>query len=42
MMDAVLSEIDKSAPDAMTQARKGIEEYAVECSIVESLGFGNA
>src|SRR5258706_12044346 len=35
MMDAVLSEIDKSAPDAMTQARKGIEEYAVECSIVK-------
>ena len=35
MMDSVLSEIDKSAPDAMTQARKGIEEYAVECSIVK-------
>jgi butyryl-CoA dehydrogenase len=35
MMDAVLSEIDKSAVDAMTQARKGIEEYAVECSIVK-------
>ena len=35
MMDSVLSEIDKSASDAMTQARKGIEEYAVECSIVK-------
>src|SRR6266852_5800402 len=35
MMDTVLSEIDKSAPDAMTQSRKGIEEYAVECSIVK-------
>jgi len=35
MMDSVLSEIDKSAPDAMTQARKGIEGYAVECSIVK-------
>ena len=35
MMDSVLSEIDKSAADAMTQARKGIEEYAVECSIVK-------
>ena len=35
MMDNVLSEIDKSAVDAMTQARKGIEEYAVECSIVK-------
>ncbi len=35
LMDSVLSEIDKSAADAMQQARKGIEEYAVECSIIK-------
>ncbi len=35
MMDVALSEIDKSAADAMTQVRKGIEEYAVECSIIK-------
>jgi butyryl-CoA dehydrogenase len=35
MIDVALSSIDKSAPDAATQMRKGIEEYAVECSIIK-------
>jgi butyryl-CoA dehydrogenase len=35
MMDAALSAVDKSAPDAMQQVRKAIEEYAVECSIIK-------
>ena len=35
MIDAALSGIDKSAGDAATQIRKGIEEYAVECSIIK-------
>jgi alkylation response protein AidB-like acyl-CoA dehydrogenase len=35
MIDAALSGIDKSAPDASTQIRKAIEEYAVECSIIK-------
>ena len=38
MIDAALSEIDKNAPDAATQLRKGIEEYAVECSILKVWG----
>lgn len=38
MLDAALSEIDKSAPDAIQQVRKGIEEYAVECSIIKVWG----
>ncbi len=38
MMDAALSEIDKNAPDATQQIRKGIEEYAVECSIIKVWG----
>jgi len=35
MIDAALADIDKKAPDAPTQLRKGIEEYAVECSIAK-------
>src|SRR5882724_9495479 len=38
MIDVALSEIDKNAPDAPTQMRKGIEEYAVECSILKVWG----
>jgi alkylation response protein AidB-like acyl-CoA dehydrogenase len=38
MMDAALSEIDKSSADANAQIRKGIEEYAVECSIAKVWG----
>ena len=35
MMDAALSGIDKSTPDAAKQTLKAIEEYAVECSIIK-------
>jgi alkylation response protein AidB-like acyl-CoA dehydrogenase len=35
MMDAALSEVDKSGADAMKEIRKAIEEYAVECSIIK-------
>jgi butyryl-CoA dehydrogenase len=35
MIDTALAEIDKSSADAMVQARKAIEEYAVECSIIK-------
>lgn len=38
MLDAALSNIDKSAPDAARQICKGIEEYAVECSILKVWG----
>jgi butyryl-CoA dehydrogenase len=38
MMDALLSEIDSSSPDAAKQQRKAIEEYAVECSILKVWG----
>src|SRR5207302_4190140 len=38
MMDVALSEVDKSAADAMQQIRKAIEEYAVECSIISVWG----
>jgi butyryl-CoA dehydrogenase len=38
MMDVALDEVDKSAPDAMKETRKAIEEYAVECSIVKVWG----
>ena len=38
MMDALLSEIDKSGADAMKETRKAIEEYAVECSIIKVWG----
>jgi alkylation response protein AidB-like acyl-CoA dehydrogenase len=35
MMDAALSEVDKSGADAIKETRKAIEEYAVECSIIK-------
>jgi len=35
MMDAALSEVDKSGSDAIKETRKAIEEYAVECSIIK-------
>src|SRR4051812_6016215 len=38
MIESALGDIDKSAPDASTQIRKGIEEYAVECSILKVWG----
>ena len=38
MMDAALSEVDKSAADAAKQTLKAIEEYAVECSIIKVWG----
>jgi alkylation response protein AidB-like acyl-CoA dehydrogenase len=38
MMDAALSEVDKSAADAAKETRKAIEEYAVECSIIKVWG----
>src|SRR3954466_13615387 len=38
MMDAALSEVDKSASDAARQTLKAIEEYAVECSIIKVWG----
>jgi len=38
MMDAALSEIDKTSADAPKDTRKAIEEYAVECSIIKVWG----
>jgi len=38
MMDAALSEVDKSSADALKDTRKAIEEYAVECSIIKVWG----
>jgi butyryl-CoA dehydrogenase len=38
MMDVLLGSLDKSASDAAHQARKAIEEYAVECSILKVWG----
>ena len=38
MIDAALRDIDKHSPDASTEIRKGIEEYAVECSILKVWG----
>ncbi|GAC1438453.1 MAG: acyl-CoA dehydrogenase family protein [Terriglobales bacterium] len=38
MMDAALSEIDKSSPEAAKETRRAIEEYAVECSIIKVFG----
>ena len=38
MMDVVLGDIDKNAPDAAKQIRDGIEEYAVECSALKVWG----
>jgi butyryl-CoA dehydrogenase len=38
MIEAALAEVDKNAPNASEQIRKGIEEYAVECSILKVWG----
>jgi butyryl-CoA dehydrogenase len=38
MMDVALNEVDKSGAEAMKEARKAIEEYAVECSIIKVWG----
>ena len=38
MIDTALAAIDKTSPDAAREIRKGIEEYAVECSIVKVWG----
>lgn len=38
MIETALAEIDKKSPEASTQIRKGIEEYAVECSILKVWG----
>lgn len=38
LIDAALSDIDKNAPNASELIRKGIEEYAVECSILKVWG----
>jgi alkylation response protein AidB-like acyl-CoA dehydrogenase len=38
MIDAAMSEIDKTAADAYKQIAKNIEEYAVECSIMKVYG----
>jgi butyryl-CoA dehydrogenase len=38
MIDAALSEIDRNSADAYKQIGKGIEEYAVECSILKVWG----
>jgi butyryl-CoA dehydrogenase len=38
MIDAAMSDIDKTAADAYKQTAKNIEEYAVECSILKVYG----
>ena len=38
MIEAALSDIDRNASDAYKQIGKGIEEYAVECSILKVWG----
>jgi alkylation response protein AidB-like acyl-CoA dehydrogenase len=38
LMDAALSEVDKTAADAAKQTLKAIEEFAVECSIIKVWG----
>ncbi|HVZ60005.1 MAG TPA: acyl-CoA dehydrogenase family protein, partial [Terriglobales bacterium] len=38
MMDAALAGVDKAGPGASLEIRKGIEEYAVECSIIKVWG----
>jgi butyryl-CoA dehydrogenase len=38
MIDAALANIDKNSPEASREIRKGIEEYAVECSIAKVWG----
>jgi alkylation response protein AidB-like acyl-CoA dehydrogenase len=35
LIDRILESVDKKSPDAQKQALKGIEEYAVECSIIK-------
>jgi alkylation response protein AidB-like acyl-CoA dehydrogenase len=35
LIDSVLHNVDRSAPDADAMMLKGIEEYAVECSIIK-------
>jgi Acyl-CoA dehydrogenases len=35
LIDSVLHNVDRSAPDAEAMMLKGIEEYAVECSIIK-------
>ncbi len=35
LIDSILGNLDKGAPDAGMMALKGIEEYAVECSIIK-------
>ncbi len=35
LIDSVLQNIDKNSPDASVLTLKGIEEYAVECSIIK-------
>jgi butyryl-CoA dehydrogenase len=38
MMDAALAGVNKAGPAASLEIRKGIEEYAVECSIIKVWG----
>src|SRR5258707_3092397 len=38
MMDAALSEVDKSAADAAKQPFKAIEDYVIKCSIIKVCG----
>ncbi|HEV2988800.1 MAG TPA: acyl-CoA dehydrogenase family protein [Candidatus Angelobacter sp.] len=38
MIDVALSDIDKNSPDVYKQTAKGIEEYAIECSILKVWG----
>ncbi len=38
MIDSAMSEIDKNSPDVYKETAKGIEEYAVECSILKVFG----
>ncbi len=35
LIDSILQNIDKKMPDAGNLALKGIEEYAIECSIIK-------
>jgi len=35
LIDSILESVDKTAPDASEKTLKGIEEYAVECSIIK-------
>jgi butyryl-CoA dehydrogenase len=38
MMDVALGEVDKAGSQAMSEVRKAIEEYAVECSVLKVWG----